>query len=80
MHCVLVAAIIVKELKWTKKTVTRSIFNQIESICHQILEIPRHFKYHHLHVKNFLLKNEKNATNFRKHWKSHKNKNFALSP
>ena len=39
MHCVLVTAIIVKALKW-KKIVIRSIFNQIESIFHQILGIP----------------------------------------
>ena len=42
MHCVLVAAIIVKGLKWKKQTITRSIFHQIESIFHQILGIPNH--------------------------------------
>ena len=42
MHCVLVAAIIAKALKCKKKNGTRSIFNQLESIFHQILGIPRH--------------------------------------
>ena len=43
MHCVLVAAIIVKALKWKKKKiVTHLNFNQIESIFHQLLRIPRH--------------------------------------
>ena len=40
VHCLLVAAIIVKA--HGEKKFTRSIFNQIESIFHQILGVPRH--------------------------------------